>query len=377
MKITDDMKDLYTKDELMKLGIYELRKLGQDIGVVSPTSLKKEVLVSKILAVLYGEVEPRKIGKGRGRPSKHNPKTSKLYINLIEKLDEPNSRDYIYTSSDLDINNDFMGMVAAPRVEYMSESQDENSVLKRGVVCEENGKWLVRKLRFIHSENDHILPDQLASDYGVKDCDMIEYFLDESGKNVSRIIKINGNFASRIGSMKSKRYSEEVLIGDAVLKTNESNVICAPSSRERRDLAELVAKKFSTLGNSVVCVHFDSYKPKEKEELNINRSDFYCSGVSDEYETIAVVEASIERARLFASMEQNAVLIIDNLGWLMSVVDTFPKFLYGNFINKLGRLSGDRHLSITVICIASDLSSADVKQLSGMFDNVYLNAPIE
>ncbi len=90
----------YTKDELLCLGIYELRDLGRDIGVPSPTTLKKEPLVDAILAIIYGEAPKRKIGKGRGRPARNKPKPARNLIDLVNKVTNPEGSIYVSDNDD-------------------------------------------------------------------------------------------------------------------------------------------------------------------------------------------------------------------------------------------------------------------------------------
>ncbi len=373
MNFNDNFKNLYTRDELMKLGIYDLRKLGQDLGVVSPTSLKKEKLVDSILAVIYGETPVRKIGKGRGRPPKDNKKPCKLYLDLIEKINEPDaSTEFVYVDR---YDYGSSEMVASPRAEYINnDDMTKVSTLKRGVVCDENGSFFVRKLRYIPSENDYILPKEIAFDYSLKDCDLIEFLLCDDGKTVSQIIKINGNLASRTGNVKLRGASKLIKIGsDITIRTNESNIVYAKTPKERAEMSNLIAKKLVSEGYKVVSVNFDSLEMSTSDD-GITR--LYCVGSRDEYETMAVIENAIERARMIASLEEKCVLLVDNLGWLLSVVETFPKYLYGNFIPKLAKLSSDRYLNISVVCIMSDVSKEDATYLAGIFDNFNLNEPL-
>ena len=48
----------YTRDNLDKLGIYELRTLAREVGVYSPTTLKKNELMDQILNIVSGKEKP-------------------------------------------------------------------------------------------------------------------------------------------------------------------------------------------------------------------------------------------------------------------------------------------------------------------------------
>ena len=60
----------YTRDNLDKLGIYELRTLAREVGVYSPTTLKKNELMDQILNIVSGKEKPYVNLEKRGRPPK-------------------------------------------------------------------------------------------------------------------------------------------------------------------------------------------------------------------------------------------------------------------------------------------------------------------
>ncbi|MBE5756554.1 MAG: hypothetical protein E7342_02025 [Clostridiales bacterium] len=55
----------FTKDELEKRSLHDLRLMGREIGVKSPTSLVKKELIEKIVLVSNGQVAPYRTKKGR------------------------------------------------------------------------------------------------------------------------------------------------------------------------------------------------------------------------------------------------------------------------------------------------------------------------
>jgi hypothetical protein len=61
----------FTKGELEKINVYTLRNLARDIGVKSPTSLTKPLLIEKILQIQSGKSQPHEPSK-RGRPVINN-----------------------------------------------------------------------------------------------------------------------------------------------------------------------------------------------------------------------------------------------------------------------------------------------------------------
>ena len=57
----------YKKDNLKQMSVYPLRKIGKDLGVKSPTSLKKNELIESILDIQSGKIKP--VSSKHGRPS--------------------------------------------------------------------------------------------------------------------------------------------------------------------------------------------------------------------------------------------------------------------------------------------------------------------
>ena len=148
--MSNDNLNLYTKDELLGLGIYELRDLGRDVGVPSPTTLKKEELVDKIIGIIYGDVPKRAVGKGRGRPVRAKDKPNRIFVDLIEKLETPKcNSSFVYGKEDdsyikYNGNSLLSAMVAESQVGYVNDAETEGALtLTSGVVCEVEGKIVV------------------------------------------------------------------------------------------------------------------------------------------------------------------------------------------------------------------------------------------
>ena len=59
------MPQVYTKEDLMALGVYELRSLAREIGVKAPTMLTKEEIANAIILVVRGLAKPERTAFGR------------------------------------------------------------------------------------------------------------------------------------------------------------------------------------------------------------------------------------------------------------------------------------------------------------------------
>lgn len=74
--------DNYTTYE--ELGIFELRQLGRELGVYSPTLLKKSELIKQIKLIKSGKLAPFKKTSKQGRPPKEF-KTKEIVLNFSKK----------------------------------------------------------------------------------------------------------------------------------------------------------------------------------------------------------------------------------------------------------------------------------------------------
>lgn len=59
----------YDREQLSQINLYGLRSLAREVGVKSPTSLKKQALIEEIILIESGKKSPYKQTK-KGRPLK-------------------------------------------------------------------------------------------------------------------------------------------------------------------------------------------------------------------------------------------------------------------------------------------------------------------
>ncbi len=375
----DSNGTFYTKDELLNLGIYELRELGRDVGVISPTTLKKEQLVDEILKIIYGHKPKREVGKGRGRPARTRQKPCKVFVDLIEQIETPVvDTSFIYESHPENKSFDYAymekAMVASPKEGYVVDSPDGAPKLTHGVVCIEKDGCYVRKLRFVHSASDVILSKKFIEDYDLRDNDLVDYLPSTTKGEVEQIVKINGNLASR--GLASKRKSRKLEVqklavaDDYYILSNQSNILYVEGKTERAELFECTCRVLEKEGYSLIRVCFDKTMEEGGYDGDPKTTSIYASAIGDEYDTIAMAELAVERTKLYDKTQEKTALVIDNLGWLWSVIDTYPKSLYGNFLYRLGQLPSSPSANITVVCLTSHLTESKARDLSGFFDNI-------
>ena len=378
-------ENLYTKDDLNNLGIYDLREIGRSVGVPSPTTMKKEQLIDYILKIIYGEDIKTSKGKLSGRPARKAQKSNNIFIDLIEKVEAPKcNKTFIEKDDHKSTSFAYGGLisskVASSGSSYINsaEYKEDNLCLKTGTVCYEEDKIVVRKYRFVASITDPFIPKKLVEDYALRDNDIIEYLLDNEGASVAQIIKKNGEIASRIEIQKNpnilREQSEQLEIKNGVyIATNSSNIVYAPTQLEREDLIERMAKVFRNLDYAVVKVCFDRTSANANLSSSSKLAEIFAESIGDEYETMAMAETAVEKAQFYNLIGFKSVLLIDNLAWLLSVIKTYPEEVYGNFIQKLARITKGVGNNITLVCVSSHINNETVQELSNYFDNIMVN----
>lgn len=371
----------YTKEELSKLGIYDLREVGRKVGVQSPTVFKKEVLIEKILDVIYGNIEQKKEGASRGRPARSGQKSYQKFIDLIDKIEAPKVTSTFINAEDDDFDRSFTFLsslsmkVASPSEEYRNDAETENELtLKKGIVCKVGDEFVAKKLKFIENIYDAKINNSLVERYDLQEDDIIDYFIDDLGQ-VAQIVKKNDEFVSildsKIKSSKLKTFGEgqEIEVTDKLkFHAQSSAVVYAPLEIDREKLIEKTEYAFLDSGFNVVKICFDRVAPATGACSSNKKSEFFAECVGDEYETLEMTEAGIERAKFYNSLGYKTVILIDNLAWLSSVVDTYPVSVYGNFISSIAKLS--KNLGITIVCFSSYMSNENVEKISSVFDDL-------
>lgn len=85
------MEEKFVFDELDNLGIHELRTLARSVGVKSPTSKKRQVLLDEIRSIRAGETKPH-FNTRFGRPIKNHTNQdallAKLFIGVDDELND-------------------------------------------------------------------------------------------------------------------------------------------------------------------------------------------------------------------------------------------------------------------------------------------------
>lgn len=171
--------EIFNRDGLSSLGIYELRELARDLGVVSPTSKEKQSLIEEILQIIYGENYDSLENLTKGRPTKHKKETD--WLNVFGKEGQ---REVFYGKLDRNFQGAY-SFVATPTLAYENDAkkgESENGE-EIGVVYNENYQFVIKSFKSTGYGRALPLPYEFIEKYKLTVGDVVKYRL-EKGKVV-------------------------------------------------------------------------------------------------------------------------------------------------------------------------------------------------
>ncbi len=210
-----------SRNSLLKLGIFELRSVGRDLGVKSPTSKKKEDIIDEILAITSGEKEPYVRPNAKGRPPLA---TSKFGYQANDVPDEI-----------------MWDLPSAGELKVSSGSDDES--IREGIVCiTTKGFGFVQANYTVDTKNDAYLETTFITRYKLKTGDKVEVVVKEIPSQfiptVIEVRKVNGHpailndkYVKTFNLVKGRKLvgtykGENIFNGERILVTNsESDII--------------------------------------------------------------------------------------------------------------------------------------------------------
>lgn len=158
----------FNERTLARMDIHELRDMARALGVASPTSKKKDVLIEDILAIVYGRAMPEYKNANRGRPAKNN-----FNFNFA-----PNAGSFGVTGG---ANWGYGNLVASPGEKFVVDKRTEPL---HGIVIKADGEYILRKYKFMSSPSDIKLSAKLVARHNLCPNDTVDYVRDENGDPV-------------------------------------------------------------------------------------------------------------------------------------------------------------------------------------------------
>lgn len=196
-------KNNLSREVLLGMNLLELRDLARELGVHSPTILKKDELVEQTLAVINGETVPTEKSK-RGRP----PKPISGIANLLEvfKGDDNN----MVPSTGI---TTFKVKSETPKFEEENDSLNDETSEREGVLeIHNDGYGFLRVKNYESGDQDAYISNPQIKKFSLRRGDMVK---------------------GKVKSVRDNRY-------DAVIKILTVNGIPAENFNYRRNFEDLV-----------------------------------------------------------------------------------------------------------------------------------------
>ncbi len=287
--------DIYNEKSLNLLNIKELRDMGRKFGVPSPTTLKKEELISYILKIVYGEVVATK-RNSYGRPTVREFDMDK-YLKKIEKNSIVSPENVVYSQTS---DFGYLDKVASPSAGY-----DDSDNIEQRVYVSEQGKCYLRKKGFVKSDDDLEIDSVYANRYALENLDMLEIlFVNDDFK----ILTING--------LKVEDKFKGLEIGGIVLKGGSKQVFRLSTKEEINTNILKLQMVSDDIGAKVFVFSKNKYTSSNTTSVVYEKED----NSSNIYKKFMCFLSECEKAVFDC---KDIVVVIDQTGEIEKAVNSF------------------------------------------------------
>jgi transcription termination factor Rho len=341
------MKNQFNKQNLEKLGIFELRNLAREVGVHSPTTYRKEELIENILLIIEGKKEPHIAKSKQGRPPKSIQGVNNLLNIFIPKsaLEEEKNN---YNELSYDVSS--LSKITAMDSNLLSmQYQAEDDLLVSGIieVFEEGYAFCYEKgFRTKSKEHNFFISNIIVASYHLKSGDVIRGHVkkisDEKPYVVYKIDAINHTLIDKFQTNRKEfgelvaKYPVEKIKFDVKNKTVNHLFMeqYLPLGKGQRAVVMLdKALDYTPLTiyflNSILkqdnlekrCVLIDE-RPEDITEYYslLHDTKIIHTNVEDEpYQAVQKLELSLEHAKRKVEDGKDVVLFISNLNKLQNL----------------------------------------------------------
>ena len=305
---------IFTKEQLIDLGIHELRVIGREVGVKSPSSLTKDVLVREIYQISNKQKLPN-MKHTRGRPAKVG--TGLIFDRTRLSKDE--------------------GFLNPEFVELGSSTIDESELYETvetiGYIdILSSGHGAIREQFIPNVEQDAIITDALITKHELKSGMRVKAICKKfKNRNLSVATEILENYSkeSRVdfSTLKKAPANKRLVFVDdlklynkiAVVGAGESALISAPS----QDLADrLILKLFNGLNAKNKCMVY--FNPslvmeegfsKKKDEKTILVPKTATTRVQ-----LKMLELIVQHKKRMVEAGEDVVLFVNNLNIVLDLI---------------------------------------------------------
>jgi|LGOV01.1.fsa_nt_gb transcription termination factor Rho len=343
------MNNQFSKENLEKLGIFELRNLAREIGVYSPTTYKKQELIDNVLLIASGKLEPHVAKTKQGRPPKSISGVNNLLDIFIPKNVDNTSEDS-NSNYDFNIGNlaNLTAMEGNSNLEYNAKDELNSGILE---VYNGNYGFCLEKSYITDNKSENFfVSNTYISKYNLKSGDeltgytkkvsdtkpMIMYKLESingspvkdfnverKNFNESKAIHPNEIINRKpINKLNGKYLSEFIPVGKG-----QRILIVTPNNIDYSYLILAVLNTLKHKDDNFVksCILIDE-RPEDITEYedNLETSRVISTTFEDNPEqAIQKIKLEFERAKRNVEIGKDVVIILSNLNRLMDIYTKF------------------------------------------------------
>ena len=393
----------YNLEYIQKLRIHELRDFARQMGIPSPTTMKKETLIEKLKPLMTKSNtstpdEKSNMLEGLDFYTLLTLPNSNIINELIMKTSDNENNELSYESGDLSntlvmkksalvnngtpyahSSNDFIGFnlnVCQNQASYGNEITEMRGYLD----IHPNGYGIVRKDGFFPTANDAYVTLALIKKYGLKKGDWVygkvKYILENKPRVMYDILSIdNGdkvNYNTNFDEVPYTKGNDTFYLDKFEMKITIGERLYI----KNMSIADAVKLGFDLVDENGVDVKLINLKalPEEYFQSHQKMQIINCAFNKTESDAVDAMELIVERVKREFERNKSNVIIIYNFSELIRMYNVVMEGCYAfdkfnvKALNKLRNIMytakyADAKRNVTVICIDKLDVVEDVKTL--------------
>lgn len=325
------MTDKITSEFLESIGIFELREIGREIGVHSPTTLKRDVLAKKIIDIYEGKIKPI-TRNNRGRPVKATGNT-KVVVSNVKNQAELNY--------DLNETDKSVLMLKEPETDF-DTAIEENLQCAGFLDILEDGCGMIRVKNYSQNEQDVYISRLQVVAFNLKTGDLIQGVASKNPEKKYRVMHtvLSVNDVPIVNLRQRKNFEEltpvypdkklisfskdnppdiNILGLTAPLGKGQRAVVFAPDKFKKTEFLKKLSGAIKKNDDSVkvLTLLLDEF-PEEITEIKraVIGEIVYTTFDEQPNNNIKTSELVLERAKRLTESGKDVVLVINNLNTL-------------------------------------------------------------
>ena len=364
-----------TEEKLKKLGIYDLRRIARLCGVNSPTSKRRDVLITEILRIKAGEQRPV-FNKKIGRPVKSMGEEDDFGMNFAVNGDkelkmylQPEKNDENLFVFDQDFDEENMPL-------------STNTIEFKGILRKTSqDNYFVINIISVKQKNVVLIDASVVKEHKLIEGDILHgtatLYVSKGYAKMKELSEINGVVPSKNHySLDYDPVIPNVILEQPDFKAGQSRVVICENLNDQISYIEKHTKKYTQMGYKCIVVGVEiTIETKLKLDMIENLTQI--TSLLDEQTQFSfekINDLLYHSGSLFYHKNNVVVFVLDTLN-LFSVLDAYYQAKQGANSEKttlcirklVANSKASKTSSISTICLLSqddvELRPAEVKML--------------